>query len=303
VEPSFEIDAATAAVIIARQFPQLAPVTVEYLGAGMDSIALEVNARWIFRFPMRATVEQQLFVEQRLLPAIAPRLSLPVPAFTFAGKPDDGFGMYFTGYEKLRGTPAVDVVPARVSFDAIAAQLGRFLSAVHGFPVAEAERLGARTSRLETYFEELRTTALAGLDRVRSVAADAVVARLRRYLEQLEPLPIAPWPLTLTHNDLAAEHILLDESATRVTGVIDWGDISIADPTIDFVGLFGWGGEPFVRTVLASYDGPATELVLGRVRPWTAFRAVQDIQFGLDRSLPEVVKLAVRALEIELTSI
>jgi len=251
-----------------RQFPQLAPVEAAYLGAGMDSTAFEVNGKWIFRFPMRVAVERQLFVERALLPVLSPVLPIAIPAFEFDGRPDDDFPMHFAGYEKLPGTPAHEIDAARISFDAIADQLGHFLSALHGFPVSVAERLGAETSRLES----------------------------------LEPLAAAPWPLTLTHNDLAAEHILLDATGGRVTGVIDWGDVAIADPTIDFVGLFMWGGERLVRSVLASYNGPVDDRVLGRVRPWASFRAVQDIRFGLDNNLPEVVQLGIRALKNELSA-
>lgn len=294
------MDAITVARILERQFPKLAPAQAAYAGAGMDSTAFEVNGKWIFRFPMRAAVERQLFVERAVLPVLAPVLPIAIPAFEFDGRPDDDFPMHFAGYEKLPGTPAVEIDQTRVSFDAIAAQLGHFLSALHRFPVSEARRLGAETSRLEDHFEEVRASALDGLNLVGSVAPDAVRERLQRYLESLEPLAAAPWPLTLTHNDLAAEHMLLRATGDRVTGVIDWGDVAIADPTVDFVGLFMWGGERLVRSVLASYDGPVDDRVLGRVRPWASFRATQDIRFGIDNNLPDVVQFGLRALKSEL---
>jgi len=294
------MDAITVARILERQFPKLAPVQAAYLGAGMDSTAFEVNGKWIFRFPMRTAVEKQLFVERALLPPLAPLLPIAIPAFEFDGRPDDDFAMHFAGYEKLPGTPAVEIDAARVSFDTIAAQLGQFLTVLHGFPTSEAKRLGAETSRLEDFFEEVRTSALDGLNLVGSVAPDTLSGRIQRYLESLEPLAAPPWPLTLTHNDLAAEHVLLHATGDRVTGVIDWGDVAVADPTVDFVGLFTWGGERLVRAVLASYEGPADEQVLERVRPWAAFRAIQDIRFGLDSNLPEVVQLGVRALKDQL---
>ena len=286
--------------ILTRQFPELAPVNVAYLGAGMDSVAFEVNGCWVFRFPMRKVVERQLLVERALLPVLAPRLSLPVPAFTYLGQPDADFAMHFVGYEKLPGRPAVEIDPSRTAFDRLAEQIGPFLSSIHAFPVAEAKRLGAATSRIEDHFDEVRASALETTrilsESMPTLPADGVT----RYLERLEQLAMAPWPLTLTHYDLAAEHILLDETGARVTGVIDWGDVSIGDPTVDFVGLFAWGGERFVRDVLASYDGPVDDRVLDRVRPWAAFRSVQDIRFGHDNNLPDVIALGVRALRQEI---
>lgn len=293
-------DAVAVVRVLERQFPALSPVRAAYLGAGMDSVVYEVNQRWVFRFPMREAVERQLFVERALLPVIAPRVRLAVPDFQFVGRPDADFAMHFVGYDKLAGAPAVEVDPSRVDFDAIAAQLGPFLSALHAVPVEDAARLGAQISRLEDYFEEVRESALSELAPVGGTLPRETARLVQRYLERLQALAVAPWPLTLTHHDLAAEHILLDASGARVTGVIDWGDVGIVDPTVDFVGLFVWGGERFVRSVLASYDGPVTESVLERVRPWAAFRAIQDIRFGLDNNLPDVVRLAVRALESEI---
>ena len=288
--------------ILHRQFPQLAAEHVTYLGAGMDSVAFEVDQRWVFRFPMRAEIERQLFVERAVLPVLAPRLAIPIPHFEFAGKPDDDIGWHFAGYAKLPGHIATMVDQSRIALDAVAAQIGPFLSAVHAFPVAAAAKLGTQTVRLEDHFAEVRTSALEtnrGLaGQVQALSTDAV----ERYIEKLRRFVTAPWPFTLTHHDLAAEHVLLGDDIARVTGVIDWGDVSIGDPTVDFVGLFAWGGEALVRSVLAHYEGPVDERVLERVRPWAAFRAVQDIRFGLDNGQPEIVAMGIRALKNEISS-
>jgi aminoglycoside phosphotransferase (APT) family kinase protein len=295
-----ELDATTVVRILERQFPELAPVRAEYLGAGMDSVAFEVNERWVFRFPLREPVERQLFVERAMLPVIAPLVRLRIPSFAFNGSPDADCAFHFSGYEKLPGIQATAIDVSRVSFDTIAAQLGPFLSTLHRFPIDEAARLGAETIRLEDFFDEVRRSALVLLPGVSDSLERETVRRVERYLERLQALAVPPWPLTLAHNDLAADHILVDATGARITAVIDWGDVAIADPTVDFVGLFVWGGEPLVRQVLASYDGPVNESVLQRVSPWAAMRSIQDIRFGLDNDLPDIVRLGVRALEREL---
>jgi aminoglycoside phosphotransferase (APT) family kinase protein len=297
---SSEMDAPTVARILERQFPELAPTGVAYLGAGMDSVAFEVNGRWVFRFPMRPAVERQLLVERALLPRLALLLPVATPTFEFHGVPDADFPRHFEGYAKLPGVPGVKIESKDVAFDAVARQIGEFLTALHRFPVAEAQRFGAEISRMEDYFDEVRASALDGLPVVGRVAPSDLIDRVQRYLESLRALAAAPWPLVLTHHDLHAEHVLLNTTADRVTGVIDWGDVSIADPTVDFVGLFTWGGESLVRAVLSNYQGPADERVIERLPPWSAFQAVQDIRFGLDNDQPEIVEHGVRALENEL---
>src|SRR5438445_7637024 len=54
----------------------------------------------------------------------------------------------------------------------------------------------------------------------------------------------------IVHRDLAAEHVLCDPVRRTLTGIIDWSDIAISDASIDFAGVFHWGGEAFIDAVL-----------------------------------------------------
>jgi aminoglycoside phosphotransferase (APT) family kinase protein len=295
-ENNTEIAPAAIRAVLERQFPELAPVSAIYLGCGMDSVAHVINERWVFRFPMRTSVDRQLQVERALLPVLAPRLPVAIPAFRYWGRPSDDYPMHFAGYEKLPGPTGVEIDQKLVAFDALAPQLGAFLTALHAFPIADAERLGVEVSRVEEQWEGIRTDALECLTDAASVAPRASIERVRGYLERLEPLAAPPWPVSLVHQDLSAEHVLLDATGTGLTGVIDWGDVAIADPTIDFVGWYAWGGERFVRAVLEHYRGPVDARVLDRVAPWATFKVVQDIRFGLDHDQPDVVRVALAAL-------
>lgn len=289
-------DAGIVKRIVERQFPQLAPERVTYCGAGMDNSAFDVDDRWIFRFPMRKEVEQMLLVERAILPALVSRVEPRIPEFEFNGTPDLDFPFHFVGYVKVPGVLGTELDSSRVRWETVADQLGRFLTAVHAFPVREAERLGAATSHIESHFEEVRATSLELLPSVQRAVPGLPVEWLRRYLEELRPLPRAPWRPALVHNDLAAEHVLLAPDGSGVTGVIDWGDVAIADPTVDFVGLHAWRGDEFVRAVLRHYDGPVDERVLDRVHPWSRFRVIQDIEFGFRNHHPEIVRMAVESL-------
>jgi aminoglycoside phosphotransferase (APT) family kinase protein len=271
-------------------------VHAQFAGEGEDSWAFEVNGEWIFRFPKRAEVERQLLVERAVLPLIAPTLPIAIPRFSFDGAPSAEYAFRFSGYRKLPGVAGIHVDRPRLSIDALARQLGAFLCAVHRFPAERAVSLGAETMDLAAYVEELRKGALKSLPFVRRADADAPVDRYRAYLESIERLTSAPWPHTLTHSDFAAEHILLDENSFEVTGVIDWGDVAVGDPTIDFIGLYTWGGEPFLRAVVDRYEGPVDARVVERVKPWAIFRAIEDVRFGIETDKPEYARLGVRAL-------
>lgn len=60
---------------------------------------------------------------------------------------------------------------------------------------------------------------------------------LRRYLENDVPLFFEGAP-KLVHNDLWAEHILVDPRSGSVSGIIDWGDAVISDPAVDFASVY-----------------------------------------------------------------
>jgi len=43
---------------------------------------------------------------------------------------------------------------------------------------------------------------------------------------------------TLIHSDLTDRNILVNPNDGKLTGILDWGDVRISDPALDFCGLF-----------------------------------------------------------------
>ena len=285
--------------LIGEQFPDLAPVHATYLGEGYDSIAFDVNGSWVFRFPKRTDVEQQLLIEQRVLPVLGKHVPLPIPSPRLLGRPTADFPRHFAAYPKLPGRPGIRIEPTRFPFEALAGVLGTFLSALHAFPVAEAERLGIQDQRLDLVIEECRTEALDDFPLVRGVAPDAPLDAWRAWLSAgPDDAPAPRRPAALVHNDLAAEHVLCDPESGMPTGVIDWSDMALGDPVVDFAGLFHWGGDRFAKAVLAHYDGHVDEQGMARARFMAACRGVGDVKFGLDLNRPEYIVAGIRALEL-----
>ncbi len=294
-----QLNTRLVAEIIRAQFPELLPAGVIFLGEGYDSSAFEVNAEWVFRFPKRADVERQLLTETRILPVLSEHAPVPVPAFCFHGQPSADFPRHFAGYRKLRGVPAIQLDPARLPFLKLAPTLARFLSWLHSFPISEAARLGVGDQEIGSLIEEIRMEALTDFESVNKVAPGAPLEEWYAYLKE-GPGMIARWPSTpaLLHNDLAAEHILFDSTTQAVTGIIDWSDIAVGDRSVDFAGVFHWGGEAFINAVLATYDGPIDDCVAPRARFIAACRGVGDVTFGLETDRREYIAAGIRALEL-----
>src|SRR5512140_1583027 len=103
-----------------------------------------------------------------------------------------------------------------------------------------------------------------------AASRDAFLAELAR----------AERPLALSHHDLALEHILVDPSGERVTGVIDWGDLALGDPALDFAGFAGACDAATLAALLAAY-GSVDDGFLRRAAWYARLAPFHLLHFGL----------------------
>jgi aminoglycoside phosphotransferase (APT) family kinase protein len=264
----FALNPQLVRALLHSQFPSLGVGSVQFLGEGWDSAAYLVDGEWVFRFPKRC--ERQIWVESeiatlRLLATRRLGIGIPVPAHV--GQPGRLFPCPFMGYRFLAGTPGDRVEIGSVERTESARRLGELLTAVHAIDVDEAAALGVRP------YDSPASEALAETAAMRDIVSPQLPAELaslcRPFLEGTCAIPETSSHRTcLVHGDLVDEHILLDD-AGGVSGVIDWGDSCLADPVIDFGGLYAWLGEDFARNVLAHYALPWDPSFLDQI----AFRA------------------------------
>jgi aminoglycoside phosphotransferase (APT) family kinase protein len=237
------VDAARAAALIGSRFPALRELPVTPLGEGWDNTVFAVGDAWVFRFPRRAIALPGFCRELAVLPAVAARLPLPVPAPVWIATDDDPAEPWpFAGARLLPGTELADAALPDADRAPAAAVLGRFLRVLHdpagaavgaplpvdpldrAFPVARAEGTDAALTHLVT----------DGL-----WDGDPAVGRLLAEARRLGRPAGKP---VLVHGDLHVRHLLVD-GAGAPTGVIDWGDVCLADPAVDLAVAFAaFGG-------------------------------------------------------------
>ncbi|CAN5648878.1 phosphotransferase [soil metagenome] len=290
------LDAAIAEQVIRAQFPGVCPAQVRWLGEGCDSTVFEAGAEWVFRFPKRSDVERQLLLEMRLLPILARLSPVAVPEYRFHGYPSAMYPHCFGGYRRIPGVPAIGVHSGTVPSDALAPVLARFLSWLHAFPPDEAIGLGVPQRHPASIIDEARTEALRDLEHMRAAASDGPLEEWLTLLSAATSPHDADISPVLVHGDFAAEHVLVDPETESITGVIDWSDVSVSDPSLDLAGVFHWGGQRLLDAVLRTYDGPADDAALRRVRYLAACRGVGDVVFGRETGRREYVEAGLRAL-------
>ena len=229
---------------------------------GWDSLVLEVDGQWLIRVPRRPEVREWMRREARLLPELGPALPVPVPRFEVVEDTDD---VFFVAYRKLPGKPLGDPPVA------VAAELGRFLAALHSF------RPSVELPRHRDPIERFRREVLTLLEQDERRRAEAM------FEERLSTSETA-----LLHADLGPEHILHEGSS--VTGVIDWSDASLGDPALDFAWLLNGTSRAFAVALLDAYSRESDAgfreraLFYHRLGPW------HEVLYGLQNDRPELVE-------------
>ncbi|MGA8324995.1 MAG: phosphotransferase [Candidatus Cybelea sp.] len=258
-----ELSEERAAGLIAQQFPQLAPFDVERIGEGWDNVAFIVNGAYVFRFPRRTVSAKLIETEMRVLPLIAARLPLPISAPTLVGTPSAEYPWHFAGYAMLGGVTLSSMRPDDGCYAELAATLGRFLRALHSIECAPLIAVGLPPDEIGRFdyvrtLEKLRQR----LDYLEDIGALDNAAAIVRFVESLAPIAPRRGDLTLTHGDLYARHVLVDEQI-RATAIIDWGDVHFGEPAADLTILFSLippGARPHFFEAYGAIDEVALRL-------------------------------------------
>jgi aminoglycoside phosphotransferase (APT) family kinase protein len=216
------------------------PTAIVAVDEGYDFEVAIVDDEWVFRFPRRSGVEEPLQVEIELLPAIAPALPVDVPSFEHVSRDP-----LFVGYRLIHGTPLVDE-----DADGVRA----FLEALHALDPSELPV--DRSDWVEAYRAQC-----AEFERLVFPILDKDTrATATRLFSDAETL--ADFEPALVHADLGPAHLLVRDG--RLAGVIDWGDVRVGDPALDYSWLLNgpfadWDVDPDLRRRARFYH---------RLGPW-----------------------------------
>lgn len=229
--PDVSLHADRAAALITSQFPVLAPVTLRPLGVGWDNAAYVVNDEWVFRFPRRQFGAMVMDSEIRVLPALAPLVTLPVPVPVYVGRPEGDYPYPFAGYRMLAGTTACSAGLDEAARARHAAVLGAFLRVLHRAEIT----LDGPEPRDDIRRADMRRRLPPMLERLERVAArepEVDTAAARDAGQALVDTPAWSGEPRWVHGDLYARHLVVDDRGA-LAGVIDWGDVHRGDPALD----------------------------------------------------------------------
>jgi aminoglycoside phosphotransferase (APT) family kinase protein len=229
--PEIDLDEARVRTLIGGQFPGLSLTGLAPFAAGWDNALWATGQGIAFRFPRRAIAVPGVEREIAILPLLAPHLPLPIPVPEWIGRPTDDYPWPFFGARLLPGSEIADtrLDTAREGF---AVSLAAFLGALHepGLVAALGSGLARdpmgradMTRRVPRTRERFEALASLGLWTAPSTALALLdeAAALRPSGEE-----------ALVHGDLNVRHVLVGPDG-RPAAVIDWGDLAVADPSVD----------------------------------------------------------------------
>lgn len=229
--------------------PDLASGRLRLLGAGLDSVALQVDSdvgSHVLRLPQGSHGAEGIAREAGLLPALAADLPVPVPQFLFTAPNPLGPGE-FCVYPLVPGLSLDEQEWVRRGLlrPDTARTIAELIERIHAFPVERARSFGIEVTDLRAEFDEVLNDVRAEvLPLLPPDDAAALLRMWRRYLDRDANFDFEP---TLIHADLSLDHLLVD--GERISGLIDFGDIEISDPDYDLCYLYPEAGRDFVRAI------------------------------------------------------
>ena len=221
----------------------------------------------VFRFPTDEQAHTQLPAEIAVLDHLAGRVEASIPRYTHVPH-----GLAFAGYPLIRGdrlTPELFHQLPTTEKTLIASQFGALLAAFH------LQDTSAPPMDLVPHSYQPEN-----LDFVRGIVENNLpdvftadeMRTAREICDEVAALQSTLLPRVFLHYDIHARHLYWDrrgaqgESEPGRLGLIDFTDMCLGDPAIDFAELYEYGPR-FVEDVLARYVGPVDATFLDRA--WT----------------------------------
>jgi len=217
--------------LLRAQFPQWADLPIRALHSGGTVNAVyRLGRSYTVRLPLLEGGMGAVDLEARWLPRLAPLLPVPIPEVVALGRPGEGYPWRWTvhrwidGENLVEGAGTADPEAERATARALAS----FVTALRkvdlpGGPPAH------RSAPLHTQAEETREAleALRGTDEPFDVDA------LHGHWEAASRAPRWAGPPVWSHSDLMPSNLLAARG--RLTAVIDFGTLGMADPAVDLI--------------------------------------------------------------------
>lgn len=210
-----ELNAGELRSLITTAFPELTGSVFKLATKGWDSVAVDVDDRLIFKFPLNPHAERALVREAAFLGVIRPSLTMAVPDMRIHDGPP-----IFSSHSKLRGehlmTEDYEALP-EAARQRLGDDLARFYAELHDLDADRMRALGAGPILPWQSPETVR-------DKVLPLLPSELTSYAETVIPDFQSLPPDPYGITFGFFDGHGWNMAFDHGQGRLNGVYDFAD-------------------------------------------------------------------------------
>ncbi|WP_416065800.1 phosphotransferase family protein [Rhizobium sp. ZK1] len=210
-----ELNAGELRSLITTTFPELTGSVFKLATKGWDSVAVDVDDRLIFKFPLNPHAERALVREAAFLGVIRPSLTMAVPDMRIHDGPP-----VFSSHSKLRGehlmTEDYEALP-EAARQRLGDDLARFYAELHDL---DADRMRALGAGPILPWQSPETV----MDKVLPLLPSELISYAETVIPDFQSLPPDPHGITFGFFDGHGWNMAFDHGQGRLNGVYDFAD-------------------------------------------------------------------------------
>lgn len=207
------------------QFPSLSIQQIKCIGEGWDNAVFLVNEKIIFRIPRREVAVELLERENKILKNLQLLFTLEIPNPIYIAD-------NFQGYNLIEGISGCHAQLSSKEREESLPILATFLKKLHSIKEAQALAIGAQPQIWDR--TNVKQSIKTLTERVNKIIEQKLchinLDIFRQELIAAEKIHL-PFHKCLIHGDLYCRHLMFNQG--KLTGIIDWGDVGINNPSVD----------------------------------------------------------------------
>ncbi|HWW38689.1 aminoglycoside phosphotransferase family protein [Pedobacter sp.] len=188
---------------------------------------IEINKIWIFRFPKNSIIKKETKKRWNFLASFSEISPIQVPKPEFITN-------HLIGYRKISGEPLLPTQIEKLNNKSklkIAKQIGLFLKALHNYKDKsinfDTGYLVMRRKDYKTYPKEFAKYLKISECKVLETMIKKIAQNSSNFRK----------PTNIIHGDFNLNNFLWDKKRKVITGIVDWSDMGLGIPAMDFIGI------------------------------------------------------------------
>lgn len=274
--------------IINQDFPELNIRTIRSTTIGWDNFVVEINSKYIFRFPKNQN--NNLKLEKKIIDFISPKITLLIPNIEFIGK-----SFCYFGYKKIPGKSLSKNLLLKLSEkerSSLAFDLANFLFEFHSnFSVKKAVEMGIEKEDHHSYYNIIRRELLDKIEDKKLF--NFTQQTLKEYIE----IKKAKEDILVLYNDLHENNLAFHSELKKLNGIFDFGDVMIEDFNREFHYLFRLGYS-FMKEVVDEYENLSNKKVdINRVLIYSKIDELSNLAEYIEQPNSSIYKKSLENIE------